>query len=135
MPQAPHIATNQHPWATFCWREGRKFDDDLTACIREVSDSGLDGLEPVVQSPDRLKTLAGLLGPAGLEMRSIYVGTELHDPQQAPRSVDLVLAIAEKAKAMGTRIIVTNPNTLPRDAQGASADKPAAPDFTSPASA
>ena len=120
MPQTPHIATNQYPWATFCWREGRKLDDDLPACIREVADSGLDGFEPVVQSVERLETLAGLLGEAGLEMRSIYVGTELHDPQQAPRSVDLVLAIAEKAKDLGTRIVVTNPNTLPRDAQGAS---------------
>lgn len=123
MPQTPHIATNQYPWAMFCRREGRNFTDDLPACIREVADSGLDGFEPVIGSLAQLDALAVLLGQAGLEMRSIYVGTELHDPKQAPRSIDSVLAIAEKARPLGTRIIVTNPNTLPRDAQGAQADK------------
>jgi inosose dehydratase len=116
MPQAPHIATNQYPWAMFFRREGRNLDDDLPACLREVSDSGLNGFEPLVSSLGQLDALAGLLGQAGLEMRSIYVGTELHEPGQAPRSIDFVLAVAEKAKALGTRIIVTNPNTLPREA-------------------
>lgn len=118
-----HIATNQYPWATFFWREGGRFEDDLPARMRDLADSGLDGFEPLVKSTDQLDELAPLLGECGLEMRSIYVGTELHDAQQAPKSIDSVLAVAEKAKGLGTRIIVTNPDTLPRGPQGGPVDK------------
>jgi len=118
-----HVATNQYPWAMSCRREGGRFEDDLPARMRDLTDSGLDGFEPLVKSTGQLDELAPLLGEAGLEMRSIYVGTELHDVRQAPRSIDFVLAVASKAKALGTRIIVTNPNTLPRDSQAGPVDK------------
>jgi inosose dehydratase len=36
----------------------------------------------------------------------------LHDKDKADRSIDSVLAIAESAKRVGTRIIVTNPSPI-----------------------
>jgi inosose dehydratase len=45
-------------------------------------------------------------------MRSLYVNSVLHDPEQADASIAQVLAIGEKAKQVGTRIIVTNPSPI-----------------------
>ena len=56
--------------------------------------------------------MAPLLKKHGLEMRSLYVNSTLHDAAQADKSIEEVLAAAAKAKAVGTRIIVTNPSPL-----------------------
>ena len=53
-----------------------------------------------------------LLKKHGLEMRSLYVNSTLHDAAQADKSIEEVLAAAAKAKAVGTRIIVTNPSPI-----------------------
>jgi len=53
-----------------------------------------------------------LLKKHGLEMRSLYVNSTLHDPAQVDKSMEEVLAAATQAKAAGTRIIVTNPSPL-----------------------
>jgi inosose dehydratase len=45
-------------------------------------------------------------------MRSIYVGSTLHTREDADKSIANTVAIARAAKAIGTRIIVTNPNPL-----------------------
>ncbi len=45
-------------------------------------------------------------------MRSLYVNSVLHERQKADQSIDSVLAIAEKAKSIGTKIIVTNPSPI-----------------------
>jgi len=45
-------------------------------------------------------------------MRSLYVNSVLHERIKADESIDAVLAIAEKAKRLGTKIIVTNPSPI-----------------------
>ncbi|MFP4056717.1 MAG: sugar phosphate isomerase/epimerase family protein [Candidatus Brocadiia bacterium] len=107
-----HLATNQYPWGTFYRREGRQFEADLDAGLGQVAACGLDGFEPIVGSPDQVDQLAPLLEKHGLEMRSLYVNTTLHEPEQAEESIAHVLAIARRAKQAGTRIVVTNPNPL-----------------------
>ena len=107
-----HLATNQYPWSTFYGRDGRTFEKDLDAGLREVAASGLNGYESIANSPQDVEHLAPLLRKHGLEMRSLYVNSTLHDREQAEKSTAGVLAIAEKAKQVGTRIIVTNPNPI-----------------------
>ncbi|MCB1128969.1 MAG: TIM barrel protein, partial [Verrucomicrobiae bacterium] len=46
------------------------------------------------------------------EMRSLYVNSSLHEAEQAEKSIQEILAIAKAARAVGTRIIVTNPNPI-----------------------
>ena len=107
-----HLATNQYPWSTFFRRDGRDFEKDLDAGLGEVAAAELDGFEPIVTSAQQVDQLAPLLKKHSLAMRSLYVNTTLHDRKEAEASIEHVLAVAAKAKPLGTRIIVTNPNPL-----------------------
>jgi len=107
-----HLACNQYPWLVFYQREGKDFNKLLDTGLGEVAASGMDGYEPLVTAPGQIDELAGLLKKHGLEMRSLYVNSVLHEAQTASKSVDEVLAIAKKAKGIGTRIIVTNPSPI-----------------------
>ena len=92
---------------------GRDFDGKcLDAGFADVAKSTVNGYEAGIGSPGEVERLAALLAKHGLAMRSIYVGSVLHDAAQADKNVAQILAIAEKAKAAGTRILVTNPNPL-----------------------
>jgi len=107
-----HLATNEYPWSTFYGREGRKLEEHLDQALGEVAVAGIQGYEPLGRSAEGIGRLAALLKKHGLEMRSVYVNSTLHDPDQSTRSIEDVLAIAEKAKSAGTRIIVTNPSPI-----------------------
>jgi len=107
-----HLACNQYPWTVFYGRENRDFNASLDSGLKEVAQSGVDGFEPLVTGPQQIDQLAPLLKQHGLEMRSLYVNSTLHIPDEAEQSIRQVLAIAEKAKRLGTKIIVTNPNPV-----------------------
>ncbi|MBN2476154.1 MAG: sugar phosphate isomerase/epimerase [Pirellulales bacterium] len=107
-----HLASNQYPWIVFYRRENRDFGASLDAGLGEIAASGLDGFEPIITAPEQIDQLAPLLEKHGLQMRSLYVNSTLHEADQAEASIQQVLAIAEKAKTVGTRIIVTNPSPI-----------------------
>lgn len=107
-----HVATNQYPWLVFYGREGRDFNGSLDAGLAEIASSGMMGYEPLVTSPEEIDRLGPLLKKHGLEMRSLYVNSTLHEAGQAAKSIGEVLAISEKAKRIGTKIIVTNPSPI-----------------------
>ena len=107
-----HLATNQYPWLTFYGRDKRNFDASLDEALKEIASTGLNGYEPLATSAQQVEQLTPLLKKHNLEMRSLYVNSTLHTQADAEKSYAQVLAIAEKAKAAGTRIIVTNPNPV-----------------------
>ncbi len=107
-----YLACNHYPWIVFYRREGRDFNASLDAGLAEVAQSGVDGFEPIVTAPEQIDGLAPLLEKHGLEMRSLYVNSVLHEPDQVDASIAQVLAIAQKAKRIGARIIVTNPSPI-----------------------
>ena len=107
-----HIACNSYTWQTFFARESRNFDASLDAGFEDVARSGLDGFEPSVTSPRDIDRLAPLLKKNGLEMRSLYVNSVLHKPETVEASISGIVAIAERAKIEGTRIVVTNPSPI-----------------------
>ncbi|MCP4612542.1 MAG: TIM barrel protein [Planctomycetes bacterium] len=111
-PSKLHLACNQYPWLVFYRRENRNFNADLDNGLGELAASGMDGYEPLVTNPKEIDRLGPLLTKHGLEMRSLYVNSVLHDRQKAGHSMAAVLAIAEKAKSIGTKIIVTNPSPI-----------------------
>src|SRR5262245_47923202 len=65
-----HISCQQVPWLLYSRRDGRKFD--IEAAVAGAAEAGLDGFEPVVESPDELAKLSDLLTRHGLAMRSLY---------------------------------------------------------------
>ncbi|HET6384267.1 MAG TPA: sugar phosphate isomerase/epimerase [Armatimonadota bacterium] len=107
-----HIATNSYPWSTFYRREGRSFEADLDAGLAAVAASGADGYEGAFTTPEELEQTAGLLRRHGLEMRSLYSGATLHDPEKVDENISRVLAVAATARSVGTRIVVVNPAPL-----------------------
>ena len=107
-----HVACNQYPWGTFYAREKKDFNALLDPGLAEVKASGNDGFEPGVGGLQQIEPMVPLLKKHGLEMRSLYVNSTLHDAAQADKSIEEVLAAATKAKTIGTRIIVTNPSPL-----------------------
>ncbi len=111
-PSKLHLACNQYPWLVFYQRENRDFNADLDKGLCELASSGMDGYEPLVNNPQEIDRLGSLLKKHGLEMRSLYVNSVLHEQKKAGHSIASVLAIAEKAKSIGTTIIVTNPSPI-----------------------
>lgn len=109
---ALHVSTNSYPWGTFAKRENRGWEHDLGASLAEVASTGIGGYEPNAASVDFVRRLAPHLAANKLEMRSIYVNSDLHDAAKAAASIDGVLAVADAAKALGTRIVVTNPSPI-----------------------
>jgi inosose dehydratase len=107
-----HLACNQYPWTVFYARDNRDFNQELDKGLSEVALSGFDGYEPLANNPQELDQLGPVLKKHGLEMRSLYVNSILHDRDKVQASIDSVLAIARRAKELGTKIIVTNPSPI-----------------------
>jgi len=107
-----HLACNQYPWTVFYQRDNRNFNEELDKGLGELAASGMDGYEPLANNPQELDRLGPLLKKHNLQMRSLYVNSLLHEREKADESIEAVLAIAEKAKGIGTKIIVTNPSPI-----------------------
>lgn len=100
-----HIAVNQYTVANLFERDGKNFMD----CLAEMKASGIDGLEPMINSAADAANFASRLSDAGLEMRSIYTGQDFHtDDATADRELARMVSLSEKAKACGTRVVVCN---------------------------
>jgi inosose dehydratase len=98
------IAVNQYTANNLYQRDGKNFLDQLD----ELKSVGVDGLEPSVGTANELENIGKRLKDHGLEFRSIYVGGNLHDAATAEQEKTRLRAVGEKAKELGTRIIVYN---------------------------
>jgi len=107
-----HIASNAYSWAVFYQREGKDFNKSLDQGFADVATTGINGYEPGVGGIEEVRKVLPFLKQHGLEMRSLYVNSSLHEQAEAERSMAQVLEIAREVKSVGTRIIVTNPNPI-----------------------
>ena len=108
-----HIATNTYPWSTFATRDGMKFEAHTDELLADIARCGIAGYEPIIVQPAEFDGLREKLNRHGLEMRSLYVNSELHETKKADQSIADVLAIAEAAvRETDTQIIVTNPSPI-----------------------
>lgn len=110
--KSPHIATNTYPWGTFAKREGTKLAVHSDELLAAIVSSGIHGYEPAIGTPEEFSGLGARLKAHGLEMRSIYVNSVLHDELQARQSITSVLEIARLAVELGVKIVVTNPSPI-----------------------
>jgi inosose dehydratase len=107
-----HLATNTYPWGTFAPREGRKYPLHSDELLAAIATSGITGYEPVGKAPAEFEGLAARLKAHGLEMRSLYVNSVLHEAAAAQQSIAEVLALARRAVELGTKTLVTNPSPI-----------------------
>jgi inosose dehydratase len=105
----PVIATNVYPWTTFAHRQGESLGQHSDELLAAIASTGIRGYEPVINDTAELAGLGERLGRHGMEMRSLYVNSVLHDEAQVDANVKHVLAIARAARDLGCQIIVTNP--------------------------
>jgi inosose dehydratase len=107
-----HVAINQ--WSVGAVRSRDKqrpnvsFDEELA----ELAAAGLNGLEPGLGTADQVGPLAVQLKRHSLELRSIFTGSVLDDRAKVGNEITRIVALAKRAKEVGTRIIVTNPSPL-----------------------
>jgi inosose dehydratase len=106
------VATNTYPWSTFASRDGGAFVLHSDDALSTIASAGFSGYEPIVTDVKEFEGLGERLQSHGLEIRSLYVNSSLHDESAAATSIEQVLAIARRAVELGTRIIVTNPSPL-----------------------
>ena len=111
--QVPHVSINQWSVGAMRGRDKKRPDMSFDEQLSELSACAIDGLEPGLQSPEQAEVLASQLARHGLELRSVYTGSELLDPATSEKEIKRIVAFAKQAKAVGTKIIVTNPSPLP----------------------
>jgi len=107
-----HLATNTYPWGTFAKRDGSTFPLHTSESLSQIAATGLQGYEPILRAPEECEGLGERLRQHGLEMRSFYVNSTLHDADQVEDSIRTVLAIAEVTAPLGAKILVTNPSPI-----------------------
>jgi inosose dehydratase len=106
------VSCNQYSWITFFGREGRDWGANPDVSLSEFAATGIKAYEPAFNHADEVPKLLPLLKKYKLVMPSVYVNTSLHKPEEAVKSLESVLAIADALKPAGTKIIVTNPNPI-----------------------
>ncbi|WP_420147706.1 sugar phosphate isomerase/epimerase family protein [Spirosoma sp.] len=106
------ISCNAYTWGTFYGREKKEWMADPDASLTDYVKTGLTAYEPSFTSVDEVKKLAPYLTKYKLAMPSLYVNSSLHRADEAQKSIESVLAIADAAKPLGARIIATNPNPI-----------------------
>jgi inosose dehydratase len=107
-----HLATNVYPWLTFYGREKRDWNKDKDASLAEVARAGLDGLEPIANTPADIRDLVPRLKKAKLEMRSLYMNALLHEKEKAAATIKNALAVADEARKAGLKVMVVNPTPI-----------------------
>ena len=106
------ISCNAYTWNTFYGREKKTWMANPDASLTEYVKTGLTSYEPSFNNADEVNKLAPYLAKYKLAMPSLYVNSSLHRADEAPKSIESVLSIADAAKSLGARIIVTNPNPI-----------------------
>lgn len=106
------ISANEYNWVTFYQRAGKKWGDNWDNCFAEFSETKIPGFEPSVKDAGHLEELIPYLEKYGIKLPSVYIGSQMHEKELAKQSSDNIFEIALKAKTLGTKIIVTNPNPI-----------------------
>lgn len=106
------ISCNQYSWITFYGREGRDWGVDPDVSLKEFASTGIKAYEPAFNHAGEVAPLLPFLRKYQLVMPSVYVNSALHNKDEAQKSIESVLAIADALKAVNTKIIVTNPNPI-----------------------
>ncbi len=106
------ISCNGYNWITFYARSGKKWGENWDECLAEFSLTKIPALEPSVNNVSELNAMIPYLDKYQIRIPSIYVGSVMHEEEEAKKSSEAIMEIAQRSKALGTKIIVTNPNPI-----------------------
>lgn len=106
------ISCQQYPWHTFLQREGKEWKKNIAASMEQVAISGFSGFEPTIDSIIDIGKIQPFLSKHELQSHSFYVNSVLHDPEKSEDNVDAIVRLSKTAKALGVKIVVTNPSPI-----------------------
>jgi sugar phosphate isomerase/epimerase len=98
-------------------RERKTLDDIFEDALATIAESGFSGIETNLAkcaTDDGCQQLAAQLDKAGLGLAGLYAGGALHD-ENAPKTVEQILAQAPRAKEIGCPGVTCNPNPIGRE--------------------
>jgi len=102
------VFINQYTVETFYARDGINFRQNMDSCFAEMKEAGLAGFEATAGQPGEIDQYVTALKKQDMQLRSVYSGANLHDEDAAANEVKRLIAVAEKAKTAGTKIVVVN---------------------------
>jgi inosose dehydratase len=103
------VFINQYTVTTFYNREGINLMENLDKCFAELKEAGVAGFEAMANQPGDLDAFIDVHKKFDMQLRSIYTSGNLHDKATADAEVKRLIAVAERAKTAGTKVIVHNP--------------------------
>ena len=106
------VSCQHYTWLTYFRREGREWEKNMDDVVKALKEVGLTGYEPSFTNPEHVDKLKTPLTKSGIQAKSMYVNSWLHEEGKTKESIDQVLAIARQAKDLGVEIIVTNPSPI-----------------------
>jgi inosose dehydratase len=106
------LSSNAYNWFTFYKREGKEWGGDWDACIKEYAQSGLTAIEPDFSSLANVQAMLPALKKYNISIPSIYANSVLHIKDDAQKSIETILSVAEATQNQGTKILVTNPTPI-----------------------
>ena len=102
------VFINQYTVQTFYGRAGIDFGQNMDRCFAEIKQAGLAGFEATAGQPSEFDVYLEALAKQDLQLRSIYASPNLHDDGPDAAELKRVIAMAERVKPVGTKIVVVN---------------------------
>ena len=103
------VFINQYTVGTFYAREGIDLGQNLDRCFAELKEAGIAGFEAMANQPGDLDPYIDVHKKYDMQLRSIYTSGNLHEEATAESEIKRLIAVAERAKTAGTKVIVHNP--------------------------
>ena len=110
-PRLP-IGCNAYTWYTFWGRENKDWYADYDASFTAYKQAGFTTLEPSFSNVDEVTRMIPFLKKHAIAIPSAYVGCVMHKADEAAKSIQTTLAIADLLRPLGTKIIVNNPSPI-----------------------
>jgi len=103
------VFINQYSVRHYYDREGISLMGNIDHCFAELKESGLAGFEAMANQPEDLDIFIDALKKHNMLLRSFYTGANFHDEAVAEAEIKRVIALAERTKDVGTKVVVLNP--------------------------
>ena len=106
------IGTQAYGWSQIAQREGKDWRRSQDWALDQAREAGVKHWEPLLDAASQVRPIAEAAKRRGLGIHSIYMGGNLHDAREAPRTIKSMAAIARVAAEYGTALAVVNPNPI-----------------------
>ncbi len=111
----PGLAAQVYVWTQYLRKENKSLADGLESILAGTKAAGYDNVELMSSffAPELAERTRERLKAHGLGVPIVYHGGPMHEPAGADKTIAETLALADRVKPLGTRIINANPSPKP----------------------